>query len=130
MQYVISLAGILLVVGLVWLLFRKPLAPVAPEEAIAAANDALPGFRGIEALSGRSGRGALVADTDGRIAIVQPHGDHFSVRLAEPGLRAEQDGDTLILRPAEPMFPVLRLDAGEAASAWLDRLRKSTHEPA
>lgn len=125
----IGVLGVLLVVGLAYLLFRNPPPAICAEEAIRAADSGIPGFRGVDAICGTGGRAALVVDAANRIAIVHPHGDHYSVRLAGPGGRIRRAGSILLIRTRERMFPEVRLDAGDAAEAWFNRLRTAFDEP-
>jgi hypothetical protein len=89
--------------------------------ALRLAGDALPGFRATDAVLSRDGAGALVAASDGRVALVRPLGDRFVVR-ALCGGEAARAGSVLRVRPAEPLFPETALDLGDAALAWARRL--------
>ena len=120
----VSVGGIALIVALVWLVFREGSPPLDRREAIARADHDLPGFSGEEALCGMSG-GALVADAGGRMALLKPHGDHLSVRLAGPGAAVVRQGTVLIVRTPERMFGTLRIDAGDRAGEWEAKLRKA-----
>ncbi|PZN92047.1 MAG: hypothetical protein DCF31_18000 [Alphaproteobacteria bacterium] len=99
---------------------RAPeLADAGQAQRIAA--EALHDFRPVEAALSGDRRGALVAATDGRVALVRPFGDRWVVRIVN-GAAATVDGGTLRLQVAEAMFPPALLDLGPAATGWARRL--------
>ncbi len=95
------------------------LADAAQARRLAA--DALPGFHPADAVLSRDGAGALIADHDGRVALVRPLGDRFVVRLLCGG-EAARAGPVLRVRPAEALFPETALDLGDDALVWARRL--------
>ena len=125
-QTLISIGGIAVIVALAWFLFaRAPREPLSEAEAMAAAEHDLPRFRAVRAVCGKAARGALVKGADGRIALLKPHGDHFSARLIGSGAQARQDDEFLIVRLPEAMFAEARLDLGEAAGEWLQMIEEA-----
>lgn len=98
-------------------------APVLADtaEARQIAVDALHDFRAADAVLAEDGRGALVAGSDGRIALVRPFGDRWVVRIVN-GAEARVEGDKLRLNPRETMLPAAELQLGSAAASWAARL--------
>ena len=90
-------------------------------EARRVAADALHDFTATEAALARDGRAALVAGSDGRIALVRSVGDRWVVRIVN-GAQALASGDRLRIAPREAMFPAAELDLGPAAAIWAQRL--------
>lgn len=118
----ISLFGILTIVLLARALgFAKTpvLADAADARRIAA--DALHDFSPADAALALDRRGALVAGTDGRIALVRPFGDRWVVRIVN-GAAAAVSGDTLRVTPQEAMFPPAELRLGPVANLWAARI--------
>ena len=85
------------------------------------AGDAIPGFRGGDAVLTRDRRSGLVAGSDGRVALVRGHGDRWVVRIVN-GADAAVAAGALRLTLPETMFPAVVLDLGPAAPGWADRL--------
>ncbi len=94
-------------------------------DAARIAGDALPGFRAADVVIAADGRGALVAGRDGGIALVAPMGNRWLVRRADAA-RVRRDGDTIVLDLREWLFPVVRLDLGNAAAGWAGRFAGGT----
>ena len=90
-------------------------------EARRVAADALHDFTATEAALARDGRAALVAGSDGRIALVRGFGDRWVVRIVN-GAHALASADRLRITPGEAMFPAAELDLGPAAAQWARRL--------
>lgn len=117
-----SIIGIIAVVSLAWVLgFRK--APVLADAAAAMriADDAMPGFGAHEAVLDADGRGALVAGSGGRVALIRPLGDRWLVRAAN-GAAAEAEDGRLTIRLPEPLAGRATLALGADAPAWAARL--------
>lgn len=117
-----SLFGIVTIVLLARALgFAK--APQLDDAAAAQrlAADALDDFRAADAVVAADRRGALVAGSDGRVALVRPLGDRWVVRVVN-GAATEVTGGRLRLKPAEAMFPAAELELGPAAATWAARL--------
>ena len=117
-----SLFGIITIVLLARALgfARTPVIADAAEAGRIAA-DALHDFRAAEAAVATDGRGALVASSDGRIALVRPFGDRWVVRIVN-GAAATVSGNHLRIAPAEAMFPAANLLLGPAAARWAARI--------
>ena len=63
------------------------------DEAVAAAEDALPGFEAKNVIVATDGGGALAVGADGRLALVKRHGARAAVReVAWPALRVTRSG--------------------------------------
>lgn len=117
-----SLFGIITIILLARALgFGKTPTIANTAEASRIAADALHDFRPAESALATDHRGALVAGTDGRIALVRPFGDRWVVRVIN-GAAASISGDVLRVTPAEPMFPPANLRLGPAAHLWASRL--------
>ncbi len=99
---------------------RRPLLADA-DDARRIAAAALHGFRPAEAALAADARAALVAGTDGAVALVLPLGDRWVVRLAN-GAETRLAGDMLTVRLREFLFPPATLDLGPAAANWAARL--------
>lgn len=97
-------------------------APVLADagEARRIAVDALHDFDAAEAALAKGGTAALVAASDGRVALVRPFGDRWVVRIVN-GAKASLDGSRLRIAPDEAMFPATELVLGDAAG-WAKRL--------
>lgn len=92
-----SLAAILILAGLAWLLKLGRAGHEGtvddPESAARAAEEALAGFRAIGALVGDDRAAALVAGAHGRVAVVKRHGARLAVREVRwSQVRATFDG--------------------------------------
>ena len=114
----ISLFGIITLILLARALgfARAPLlADGAQARRVAA--DALHDFTATDAVVARDRRGALVAGSDGRIALVRGFGDRWVVRIVN-GAQALASGDRLRIIPGEAMFQAVDLELGPAAAAW------------
>jgi hypothetical protein len=117
-----SIIGILATVGLAFMLgFRKTPRLESGAEALRLVEDALPGFGAREAALDADGRGALVAGAGGKVALVRPIGDRWTVRVAN-GALAEAESERLRVEIAEPMFPPAELRLGKSAANWAARL--------
>jgi hypothetical protein len=118
----ISLFGILTLIMLSRAIgFAKTPVLADAAEARRIAVDALHDFRAADAVVAEDGRGALVAGSDGRIALVRPFGDRWVVRVVN-GAAVQVDGDRLRLKARETMFPAAELRLGGAAASWAKRL--------
>ncbi len=117
-----SLFGIVTIIMLARAMgFAK--APVMGDvaEARRIAVEVLHDFRAADAVLAEDGRGALVAGSDGRIALVRPFGDRWVVRIVNGAAVRVKDG-RLRLQPNETMFPAAELRLGGAAASWAARL--------
>jgi len=92
-----SLAAIVILAGLAWLLKLGRAGHEAiiddPDSAAHAAEQALAGFRAVGALVGDDRAAALVAGAHGRVAVVKRHGARLAVREVRWGqVRATYNG--------------------------------------
>lgn len=95
------------------------LADVAEAQAIA--GDAIPGFRGKDAILSEDRRAALVADINGDVALVRPLGDRWVVRIVNGAAVQVKEG-RMRLKLAEAMFPAADLSLGASAESWARKL--------
>lgn len=118
-----SLVAIVALVIIAWRMRLGGTARLADEaEARELADNAICGFEAVELGLDAEGQGALLADADGRILLLAPHGVHFAARLIEPGSRIERNGARLAITTSDRTFPPADLDLGDAARAWELRL--------
>lgn len=98
--------------------------PSIPDEQAARilAEEAWCGFAATEVAIDASRRGALALNASGQIALIAPHGAHFSARLLGGETTTGLDGNCLTIRVGEAAFPVITLDLGEQAGAWASRI--------
>ncbi len=124
MQALVSVGGILLIVGLAWWLGpRRPAAPLDDALARDLAQMALGGFDAAEVVLDGQGRGAFVAGRDGRFALIKAHGAQWAVRGLGPSAAGRVENAGLVVDPGDPMFGTVRLDLdAEAAAALAARL--------
>lgn len=104
-----------------WLGFAKAPRLTSPQRAAELAQAAIPGLIIVETAISVDATAALVAGTDGRVALVRPFGDRFVVRVLNHPL-VTRAGGILRIRTREAMFPETALDLGPAASMWAARL--------
>lgn len=88
------LAVVLSAAGAWWLVARRAGARIAaPEDAAEAADAALAGFRTANAVLGADGRGALLVDETGRVAVARPRRRRVTVReIGWDAVRATPQG--------------------------------------
>ena len=112
-----SLAGVAVLILFAWLLGLGRGARIADEnEARELADNALVGFEAVEIALDAQGCGALLADADGRIMLLTPHGANFTARLIEAA-RTSREGGRLTIDG-------IPLDLGDSAGAWENRLMR------
>jgi hypothetical protein len=117
-----SVLGVAVLVLLTRLLGFARAPRLANRQAAAElAQAAIPGLIVAETALSVDASAALVAATDGRVALVRPFGDRFVVRLLDHPL-VSRAGTVLRIRPDEAMFPETALDLGPAAGTWAARL--------
>lgn len=91
--------------------------------AIALAEEAECGFRGVRGDIDAAGYGALVTNAEGAVMLVRAHGNRFAARRLGPGWHARLDRRVLELSADEPAFGTVTLDMGDDAGAIAARLR-------
>lgn len=79
------------------------------------------GFAGRDVLLSADRRHALVSEARGRLALIAPHGAHFTALLCTDAT-AEEEAGHLVLRLRGR---TCQIDAGERAGAWLNRLERA-----
>jgi hypothetical protein len=96
----VLLAILLVAAGAWWLIARRARARIgAPEDAADAADTMLAGFRTANAVLGADGRGALLVDADGRVAVARPRGRRVAVReIGWDAVRATPQGMVVEVR--------------------------------
>lgn len=72
----------------------------------------------------RTGIGALVRSTDGRLLLLRRHGAHFAARLLDSHAHTRLDRNFLLIGTAEKQFGGITLDLGPQAQIWASSLRQ------
>ena len=122
LQFLGSLAAILVLAGIAWGLKLGPERKLDSEEdARRAADEAVDGFAPILLSLDRDGRGALLSDASGQVLLLRPHGTHFAGRILTPAASAAIEGNTLIIDTAEKRYGAARLVLDDAP-AWVQRI--------
>lgn len=88
------------------------------------AEEALCGFDPVEIAIDRGSQAALARDGEGRVMLLRRHGAHFASRLLDAGARVRCDGSVLFVASSNRRFGEARLELGESASAWAERLNR------
>ena len=105
-----SIAGVLALVLVAWLL-RLGGASIADEsEAKRAAEDHQTGFVAEAAFVSTDGKAALVRGRDGSFVLLKVHGANLAARRLEPPLRATASEAGIVVATGERMFGDVRLD--------------------
>lgn len=118
----ISIAAIALMVGVAWALFRAPAPAVTQEAAAARLAFDEPDFQPVRWLVDRQGRAALAEGAGGDVALVSRLGaDLLTRRFPASAVRASQEGGALVIRPNDPGFRRLVIEADGAAD-WARKL--------
>jgi hypothetical protein len=112
-----SLAAVLLLAGAAWALrLGRDRRIESPEEAVAAAEAALAGFRAANAVVSTDGAAALVVDGGARVAVCKRHGARLAVReVAWTAIRATAAG--LAVDTGERRFGVVTVAGVDALDA-------------
>lgn len=99
-----SLAAILAVAGLVWLLRLGDNRIGDAEDAARIAEEQIAGFEAGPALMSGDGEAAMVEGTDGRVVILKRHGAHCAGRVLQKPLRAHRSGEGWKVETGDPRF--------------------------
>ena len=122
----ISVAGIIVLVAVSWLLGGLRSAEATREKAAERLSFDEPDFAAGEWLIGADGKAAAAISADGReIALVFAVGDGLATRRFDRDkVVAEQKDSAVVFRPGEPSLSRLKLAAPDAATAeqWFLRL--------
>ena len=122
LQFLGSLAAILLLSALAWRLRLGPAPKLDTDEAAAlAADEAVSGFDPVDIGRDAEGRGALLRDARGRILLLRPHGSHFAGRLLTPRASAWIDDGRLVVDTQEKRYGLARLSP-EDPSSWMQAI--------
>lgn len=122
LQFLGSLAAILLLAGVAWWLKLGPERRLNNEdEARRAAAEAADGFEAKDLALDAEGRAALLRDAGGRIMLLRPHGTHFAARILTPAATARIESDTLVVDTAERRYGGAALRIAEP-QAWVKRI--------
>lgn len=119
-----SVAAVLILAGIAWLLKLGTSPQIASEEAAAQhAREAHSGFRPKEVALDRDGRAALVLGEGGETILLRPHGAQITARFFPTPPAATQVGTTLTIATRDYMFGDMTLTLDEAeANRWAARL--------
>lgn len=93
-------------------------------EARALAEEAVFGFDPAEIVLDRSGTGALLRDTSGRVLLIRRHGAHFASRLLDSHAHVRLDRHLLVLATSDRRFGSVTFDLGPRAAVWAASLRR------
>jgi hypothetical protein len=100
----VSLAAILAVAGLVWLLQMGDNRIGDAADAARIAEEQIAGFESGPVLMSDDGEAALVEGTDGRIVVLKRHGAHCAGRVLQKPLRAHHCGAEWRVETGDPRF--------------------------
>lgn len=104
-----SLAGVLALAAIAWLMGLGGGAIGDGDEAMRTAEAACSGFRAERAFVSRDGRAALVEGADGDLVLLKVHGVHVAARRLERPVAAEASADGVDVATSEHMFGRVRL---------------------
>ena len=122
LQFLGSLAAILVLAAVAWRLKLGPEPRLEDEKAACrAADEAVSGFEPVAIGLDREGRGALLRDAGGRILLLRPHGSHFAGRLLSDRADARIEDGVLFIDTAEKRYGSARLALADA-SAWMQAI--------
>ena len=124
LQLLISVGGILLMVGLCRMLFgRGGTMPATPEALAANLARDIPGFGAGRTAISRDARSALIENAqDGQVYLAVQRGDDVVTRKLSRGLGIARDGTHLRLTLHDFTLPKVELDLADA-DAWETRLK-------
>lgn len=123
LQLLISVGGIILMVGLCWMLFGRGGAPLTSETITHCLARDIPGFRAGRTALSRTARAALIenlADGETYLAIIR--GDDLVTRKLARGTGIARNGTQLHLTLDDITLPKAELDLADAAD-WETRLK-------
>ena len=103
MIYAASLAAILLLTGLAWMLGFRGRPRLAEADAVAEAEARLAGFRAAEVVLATGGDGAILRGMDGSVGLLLPLADGWIARRLPPSA-LDWTGGGLVARLDEPMM--------------------------
>lgn len=122
LQFLGSLAAIVLLAGLAWWLKLGPERRLTSEDdARRAAAEAVDGFETEDLALDTEGRAALLRDAGGRIMLLRPHGTHLAGRILTPAASARIESETLVVDTSERRYGSASLRIAEP-QAWVKRI--------
>jgi hypothetical protein len=122
LQFGGSLVAILALAGIAyWMRLGSAPKIQTNEQARAIANEVVFGFKPIELAIDTNGAGAILADQDGRIMVLKPHGTHFAGRILSDGASAKVSDGELTVTADERRFGAVSLKLPNA-EAWAKRI--------
>ena len=104
-----SLAGVLALAAIAWMLGLGGGAIGDGDEAMRTAEATCSGFRAERAFVSRDGRSALVAGADGDLVLLKVHGVHVAARRLTLPVAVETSADGVTIATGERMFGRVRL---------------------
>jgi len=104
-----SIAGVLALVGVAWLLRLGGTAIAGEAAAKREAEAQQPGFTAAQAFVSTDGKAALVRGADGRFILLKVHGAHLAARKLDGPLRLKPASDAVTIATGERMFGDVRL---------------------
>ena len=114
-QFLASLAAVLAIVAIAWLLGSRDGARLSDKEEARELFGLAPGgFEPDDVALDANGAAAIARDADGRLAMLVPHGNQFVFRLLPPGTLICAEGDSLTIGNR----PEARITIGESARDW------------
>lgn len=99
-----SLAAILAVAGLVWLLQLGESKIGDAQDAARIAEEQIAGFQSGPVLMSDDGEAALIEGTDGRVVILKRHGAHCAGRVLQKPLRVHRCSEGWKVETGDPRF--------------------------
>lgn len=121
-------ASLVAVLFVAWLVKRMGLGAdprIADHaHAIRLAEEAEPGFCGIEVGRDRAGFAAIVRNAEGRMLLIRAHGNFFAARPVDANVIGRLDKDFLTLTMPEKTFGAVTLQLGKDAGMWASRMRE------
>lgn len=99
-----SLVAVLAVAGLVALMRFGDVALVDEGDALDHARALFPGFSPTIAILAEDRRSALVADGEGRVALLRQHGAHFAGRMPVRTIEPTTGGKGWTIATGDPRF--------------------------
>ncbi|GGB51653.1 hypothetical protein [Blastomonas aquatica] len=99
-----SLAAILAVAGLVWLLQLGESKIGSAGDAARIAEEQIAGFEAGPVLMSENGEAALIEGADGRIVLLKRHGAHCAGRVLQRPLRAHRCNEGWKVETGDPRF--------------------------
>lgn len=115
----LSAIAIAMLTALAWAMGFRTDPMLDEAAAIAEAEGRLPGFRAAGVALAAGGRGALLRDAAGQVAVVLPLGDGWVVRRVPADSRLRHEQAVLHIAFAEPLLRDARLPLA-TMPGWLE----------